>query len=171
MNEAYSALISVDTEEMQTIAEPEKVYRNYVLPPATDTTLGGVIVGDGLSVDANGKLSATGQRKTATTDEILFYLNVVDNIASAFDYDGIITEDLIGKEIAKIEYLENGIWRDFEELNVANRISPVIRTNKWILFNAEDGCPCYATFAPILASPSWFAENSFIEATRVTYYI
>lgn len=171
MNEAYSALISVDTEEMQTIAEPEKVYRNYILPPATDTTLGGIIVGDGLYVDANGKLSATGQRKTATTEEITFVLELKDNIATLFDYGEVISAELIGKEIAKIEYLENGIWRDFEELNVVNRTSPVIRTNKWILFNAEDGYPCYATFAPILASPSWFAENSFIEATRVTYYI
>lgn len=171
MSDTYTNLNDASSEVLATMAEPKVVMKDYILPPATDTTLGGVIVGDGLSVDVNGKLSATGQRKTATTDEILFYLNVVDNIASAFDYDGIITEDLIGKEIAKIEYLENGIWRDFEELNVANRISPVIRTNKWILFNAEDGCPCYATFAPILASPSWFAENSFIEATRVTYYI
>lgn len=30
----------------------------YVLPPATDTTLGGVIVGDGLTVDGSGRLSS-----------------------------------------------------------------------------------------------------------------
>ena len=32
---------------------------NYVLPKATTTTLGGIIVGDRLSIDANGKLTAT----------------------------------------------------------------------------------------------------------------
>lgn len=171
MSDTYTNLNDASTEVMSTLAEPKVVLRDYVLPPATDTTLGGVIVGDGLSVDANGKLSATGQRKTATTEEIPLHLEVKDNIATLFDYGEAIPAELIGKEIAKIEYLENGIWRDFEELNVANRISPVIRTNKWILLNAEDDFPCYATFAPILASPSWFAENSFMEKARVTYYI
>lgn len=171
MSDTYTNLNDASTEVMSTLAEPKVVMKDYILPPATDTTLGGVIVGDGLSVDVNGKVSATGQRKTATTEEITFVLELKDNIAALFDYNDVISAELIGKEIAKIEYLENGIWRDFEELNVANRISPVIRTNKWILSKAEDGCPCYATFAPILASPSWFAENSFIEATRVTYYI
>ena len=32
----------------------------YVLPPATDSTLGGIIVGDGLAIDEDGILSATG---------------------------------------------------------------------------------------------------------------
>lgn len=30
----------------------------YVLPPATTTTLGGIIVGDNLTIDATGKLNA-----------------------------------------------------------------------------------------------------------------
>lgn len=169
MSDTYTNLNDASTEVMSTLAEPKVTLRDYVLPPATDTTLGGIIVGDGLSVDVNGKVSATGQRKTATTEEITLYLEVNNNIAMLFDYDEVMPAELIGKEIAKIEYLENGIWKDFEELNVTYVLTPTIRTNKRIC--TVDTITAYAIFSPLLASPSWFAENSFIEATRVTYYI
>lgn len=40
--------------------EKEAGGEQYVLPPATDSTLGGVKVGEGLSIDAGGVLSASG---------------------------------------------------------------------------------------------------------------
>jgi len=45
---------------------------NYVLPPATTTSLGGVIVGNGLTVTSNGTLSATAGGGTQP-NKLLFF--------------------------------------------------------------------------------------------------
>lgn len=52
MNENYAGI-----ESITPIKEAERVESNYVLPPATSESLGGIIVGDGLSVDVNGTIS------------------------------------------------------------------------------------------------------------------
>lgn len=49
----------------------------YVLPAATTTTLGGVIVGNNLSIDANGILSATDTTYTAGTNVQISAGNVI----------------------------------------------------------------------------------------------
>lgn len=46
---------------------------NYILPPATTTTLGGIIIGDGLSITNNGTLSVTG-RNTSSASTLIFYV-------------------------------------------------------------------------------------------------
>lgn len=53
----------------------------YILPPATTSTLGGVIVGNGLSVTANGTLSATStgvQQLNKIVFDKYFYINNAD---------------------------------------------------------------------------------------------
>ena len=59
MSEAYSKLDSVEAEEMQTLKENKVIQKEYVLPPATATTLGGVKIGEGINIDKNGTISAT----------------------------------------------------------------------------------------------------------------
>jgi len=51
---------SFTTQEKTKLAGIEDHANNYSLPAATDDSLGGIIVGDGLSIDANGVLSADG---------------------------------------------------------------------------------------------------------------
>jgi hypothetical protein len=46
----------------------------YVLPPATSTSLGGVIAGSGLNITANGTLSVTPVTGTLTQQNIIFYI-------------------------------------------------------------------------------------------------
>lgn len=53
----------------------------YTLPPATDETLGGIIVGSGLSVEEDGTLSADGITKAA---------NQADSTAT--DAAGLVTD-------------------------------------------------------------------------------
>jgi hypothetical protein len=66
---------------------------NYVLPPATTTTLGGIIVGNGLAVTSNGTLSAT-STPAAQQNKILFYKHRKGNFTTNWDeiwianYDG-----------------------------------------------------------------------------------
>lgn len=59
----------------------------YILPPATTSTLGGVIVGNNLTVDANGTLDATDTTYTAGTNVQISAGNVIsatDTTYSAF---------------------------------------------------------------------------------------
>ena len=51
----------------------------YILPPATDRTLGGVKVGNGLSVTSDGTLSATGGQGGDSETDILRSVNVLDD--------------------------------------------------------------------------------------------
>ena len=50
---------------------------NYTLPPATTTTLGGVIVGNGLSVTSNGTLSVNASGGTTQQNKLLFVKSFV----------------------------------------------------------------------------------------------
>ena len=52
-----------ETERVNNETERQRAFNNMsqqILPPATRTTLGGVIVGEGLTVDADGKVDVTG---------------------------------------------------------------------------------------------------------------
>jgi len=66
---------------------------NYTLPPATPSTLGGVIVGSGLSVTSNGILSLNTTNGIVTQLNKIIYTKLNTSIAQKFeiwtaDYDG-----------------------------------------------------------------------------------
>jgi hypothetical protein len=63
---------------------------DYVLQPATTTTMGGVIVGDGLAVDANGTISATAQDTPIATAETAGSVKP-DGTTITVDANGVIT--------------------------------------------------------------------------------
>lgn len=56
--EALNELTITFEDETKVLTIPAE--EPYELPPATDSTLGGIIVGDGLAIDEDGVLSATG---------------------------------------------------------------------------------------------------------------
>ena len=60
----------------------------YTLPPATNSTLGGVIVGTGLSVSSNGTLSVTAAGGLQQLNKILFRKNTPGNNIWMANYDG-----------------------------------------------------------------------------------
>lgn len=57
----------------------------YVLPPATTTSLGGVIPGTGLSITANGTLSVTPVTGAVTQQNIIFYIKTF-NFNNTYEY-------------------------------------------------------------------------------------
>ena len=62
---------------------------NYTLPPATTTTLGGVIVGSGLAVSSNGTLSATSAPVGLTQlNKIAVELGYANDSLLIMNYDG-----------------------------------------------------------------------------------
>ena len=65
---------------------------NYILPPATNSTLGGVIVGNGLSITSNGTLSATGS--SAQINKIIYRQDSYSRFWIA-NYDGSGATELI----------------------------------------------------------------------------
>ncbi len=148
--------------------EAKVLYGEYTLPPATTTSLGGVIVGNGLEVDNNGKISATGQRRTA---EIT--LNVViefyEKRIAFVDYGNIITDDLIGKEIAKIEYLKGDKWIDIEDFNTIEEENVAIRANKTLYYSNDFGLYVAGSYIALRYAPDWF-NNFPYKQIKVTYY-
>lgn len=63
--------------------------RTYILPTATTTSLGGVIVGNGLSINSNGVISVTNQTGGTTNQNLILtsYLNS-DSTIAIYDYNG-----------------------------------------------------------------------------------
>jgi hypothetical protein len=57
---------------------------SYVLPPATSTSLGGVIAGSGLNIAANGTLSVAPVTGGLTQQNIIFYIK---NLSPADTYE------------------------------------------------------------------------------------
>lgn len=72
---------------------------NYTLPPATTSTLGGVIVGNGLSVTSNGTLSLTASGATQQ-NKILFFKRLKSNTTT--NWDEIWTANYDGTNAQKI---------------------------------------------------------------------
>lgn len=67
---------------------------NYTLPPATTSTLGGIIVGKGLSITSSGILSADSSTTTGTSQTnqnliLTSYLNS-DSTLALYDYSGTL---------------------------------------------------------------------------------
>lgn len=173
MNETYSTLASVDAEEIQAIAEPEKVYKNYILPPATNATLGGVIVGDGLLVDNNGRVSATGQRKTATIQfsEVVYDSPLIDKTIAVYDSGSIVPT---GVEIAKFEVTTDGInWIDIKDLYENESSIPYfIANNRVFEDDSAIGMRCVIVIAFPFGKAEWaklFEEYQILNH-RLTYY-
>ncbi len=64
---------------------------NYVLPPATNSTLGGIIVGNGLSITSNGTLSVNAPTSGGTQLNKIIYLQydpAKSNEIWIMNYDG-----------------------------------------------------------------------------------
>lgn len=76
-----------------------KSSEEYSLPTASTTTLGGVKIGDGLSVDANGILSADATEYTlpAASDTILGGVKIGDGLKIL---NGVVSADLMTSEEA-----------------------------------------------------------------------
>ena len=120
MSEAYTKLDSVEAEEMQTLKENKVIQKEYVLPPATATTLGGVKIGEGINVDENGTISTknialkskyyandwsegviTSAKYSKTLDFMISeeYPNnrIITNISVCFEKDGETVEHSLSK--------------------------------------------------------------------------
>lgn len=69
--------ISVTLFQISCQKETQAQTTNYTLPPATTTTLGGVIVGNGLSVTSNGTLSVI-SNGVIQLGKIVFLKNIYD---------------------------------------------------------------------------------------------
>lgn len=76
---------------------------DYTLPIATSDTLGGVIVGDNLTIDENGRLSAVAGESGGTLDPV--------PIDSIFDYDGDTVPDGY-EQIDNVPVVDNVISRN-----------------------------------------------------------
>ncbi len=165
--ETYSKIQPIE-EEISTMDEAKVLYGEYTLPPATTTSLGGVIVGDGLEVDNNGKISATGQRRTA---EIILgaVIEFYEKRIAFVDYGDIITDDLIGKEIAKIEYLQGDKWIDIEDFNTIEEENIAIRANKTLYYSNAFSLYIAGNYIALRSTPKWFNDFSS-EQIKVTYY-
>ena len=59
---------------------------NYILPVATTTNLGGVIVGNGLTISSSGVLSASSGTQLENQNQILFLYS--DTVLRLYDYKG-----------------------------------------------------------------------------------
>lgn len=68
----------------------------YILPPATTSTLGGVIVGNNLTVDANGTLDATDTTYTAGTNVQISAGNVISATDTTYSDFGGATSSAAG---------------------------------------------------------------------------
>lgn len=83
---------------------------SYTLPPATTSTLGGVIVGNGLSVTSNGTISVTASG-VAQQNKILY----IKEFHSADDYCEIWTANFDGTNAHKINItIPTGMYIDAE---------------------------------------------------------
>jgi len=82
---AFSITLFQASCQKEAIANTEST---YTLPPATATTLGGVIVGSGLGVTANGTLSVT--PAGVTQQNKIIYLKRVNNVREIWtaNFDG-----------------------------------------------------------------------------------
>jgi len=71
--------ISIVVFQMSCTKSATAQSNNYVLPPATTSTLGGVIIGSGLSVTSNGTLSTTSTAGLSQLSKLLFVKMVINN--------------------------------------------------------------------------------------------
>lgn len=86
---AFSIAIIIFQLSCKKTAEAQT--NNYTLPPATTSTLGGVIVGNGLSVTSNGTLSVTSSGGLTQLNKIIFAKLVTGGGATeiwTMNYDG-----------------------------------------------------------------------------------
>lgn len=75
-------LRAIDQRKLNAIEEGAN---NYILPKTTRDSLGGLIVGDNLSVDENGRVSADAERLRAATADRLGGIKVGDHLETAPD--------------------------------------------------------------------------------------
>lgn len=90
-------------------ATAQQTGSNYILPPATNTTLGGIIVGSGLTVSSNGTLSASSS-SNGNINGIgkILYERYHDNSDNKIEY---WTSNYDGTEQAKIPIsLPSGLY-------------------------------------------------------------
>jgi len=84
----FSLAIIIFQMSCQKTAEAQSTL--YVLPPATTTSLGGVVVGSGLSVTANGVLSVIASQAGLTQLNKIIYKKIIGSTAEIWtsNYDG-----------------------------------------------------------------------------------
>lgn len=166
--ETYAAVEEVAQEEINTIKEAANAY--YILPPATTSKLGGVIIGDGLSIDDEGKLKVEGL-KTETID-----LNNIlpdgssANILLIFDIGDTVP---VGVEIAKIEGSWDGkTYFDFKRIYEEEPLNPYFIANTHTFSDASLGMTCIVAISFTRNVASWASRISQYElqSIRLTYY-
>lgn len=115
-------------------------------------------------------VSGSSERPTAEVILPSAYLDYNDGLAAIWDYDGIISDDMLNKEIIKIEYQEGDNWTDLELLLEAIASSPIIRTNKTIFVDSDVSIPVIAVLYCIGQIPNWWATPDTLGQLKVTYY-
>jgi len=76
---------------------------NYTLPAATTSTLGGVIVGNGLSITSNGTLSTNGTNGVQQLGKVV-YMRFFENAGASLP-EGIFTANYDGSAQTKINII------------------------------------------------------------------
>ena len=98
----------------------------YTLPPATSDTLGGVKVGDGISVDSDGTISVSGGGGSSEPTFV-----VVDKL----------TEDFINAigglcEFPEVPLMSSGAWQSLPHLDISRNDYPIIYNACCTIFDA-----------------------------------
>lgn len=123
--------------------------------------------GEGLAKAASGGGSA---RPTAEVTLPDVYFEYSGKVATVWDYDGHIPEEMLGKEIAKIEYKEGDSWKDIDLLLQQASTALCIRTNSAPFMDSEMGLVVGAAFYAIGNIPAWWATPEELGALKITYY-
>ena len=125
------------TEEKNKLNEIEENANNYSLPIASSTVLGGIKIGNGLSIDSNGVLSSNGggssdlsNYQTKTDNNLTTTNKTIVGAINELDIEGIKTEDynndpvVVGNNlVARVSALETN------ESEVLSRVNS-LETNK-----------------------------------------
>lgn len=106
------------------------------------------------------------QRKTATETFDFIPENSYEKILLIQDYEMKISE----KEIAKIEVLENGEWKNLDVISAEDFTYPSVRINKYVVYDESNGCDVLAYYYAFEGRPEWYIASSY-SSVRVTYYI
>lgn len=145
--------------------EWQECAKNYTLPPATTTTLGGVIVGSNLTVAADGTISTDiqGAASTVISDNLTAGRVVVSNTNGKIDVSDITTTEL--------GYLDNAASNIQEQLNskVTGNAAITGATKCKITYDSKglvtSGANLAASDIPNLASNKITAMTSYAKAS------
>lgn len=118
-------------------------------------------------------LKCVGGSSERPTAEVILpsaYLEYNDNTSAVWDYDVVISDDMLNKEIAKIEYQKDGNWTDLELLLEASAYSPIIRTNKTMFFDNDMSVSVAVVLYCMGQIPNWWVAPNELGQLKITYY-